>query len=287
LGLIYYLVVVVMPDQNQFLGFYRFSTEFTHPVPILSYNPMELLRSAREEIRRYGFYQNSLDFIFIFSGMVYLIIRKSKADRFLLVFVMAVILGFVLLVGSKNFEYAIILYPFFMLIAAEAIWSLIHAVSGLNSSRAFIVTLLILFVFSSGLRLVRTINSQKNYDYNTTVEKLRSVIPHDSRVLGLPIWWLGLYDYDFHSMESLSFHHFFKGYTLTEGLEAIRPDYIIFDKDVEIHLVEENYFGKTFSEMYKLPVKEFMKFLNSRGSKVFEYSDPGHGNVVIYQIHWE
>jgi len=287
LGLIYYLIVVVMPDPSKFVSFYRFSSEISHPMPLFSFNLMELLRSVREEIRRYGFYQNSVDFIFIFAGMVYLIFRRSKADRLLLIFIATVFLGFVLLTGNKSFEYAIILYPFFILVAAEAIRSLYHAVAGVISSRALVVAILILLVFSGGLRLARTISGQKDYDYNATVEMMKSVIPNGSRVLGIPVWWLGFNDYDFQSLESLSFFHYINGYSLTEGLEAIKPDYDIFDEDVGLRLVDDNYFGKSVHEMYKIPGKEFMKFLNLRGTNVLEFSDPGHGNIVIYQIHWD
>ncbi len=106
--------------------------------------------------------------------------------------------------------------------------------------------------------------------------------------MGVPTWWLGFTDHDYLSTKRLTFYHFYKGYSLTESLEADRPDYLIVDNDLRRVLVDEGYFrrGAGFSILL-LPKREFETFLAERGTQVMELDDRWHGKLEVYAIDWE
>jgi hypothetical protein len=87
---------------------------------------------------------------------------------------------------------------------------------------------------------------------------------------------------------SLTYYNLFNGYSLTRGLEELRPDYIIFDDGLNGLLVEEGYFSSTAGfALYDLPKREFRNFLAERGASVLSFSDPWHGYFEIYAIEWD
>jgi hypothetical protein len=229
-----------------------------------------------------------LDFALIGASIVYLAVRRSRYDRLLLSFIAAVFAGFVLLIGNKHDIYAILLYPFFMLLVAEAIVSLIRGQKGFDKQRLFVGTLLVLFLMSSGVHFVRSTLNDRNYDYYAIIEKIEPYIPSDARIMGLPDWWLGFSEYDYRSSLNLTYYHFLNGYSLTEGLEEIRPDILILDEDLQVLLVDEDaYKTNAGFEIYQLPRQEFEDFLAARGEKVLGFWDPWHGWFDIYAIHWD
>ena len=206
----------------------------------------------------------------------------------MLAFVSAAFLLFVLFVQNKHDIYAVLFYPYFLLMAAEALISLAREGRKRGPQRAFIVALLALFVLNSAIHIVRPVIANRGYDYYAVTERIKSAVPAEARIAGLPNWWLGLADYDYRSIMNLTYYHFFNGYTLLQGLEAIRPQYLIVDTGLQGLLVDEGYFpsGPGFA-MYRLPREEFETFLLERGTKVEEFVDPWHGEFQIYQIRWD
>ena len=289
LGIAFYVAGHILPSPSAYFNLFSFSFASPHKVPIGSLNPLDLLASARAEIGRYHFFDNSLDFVLIGASVAYLAVRRLQADRLLLAFAAAIFAGFVLFIGNKHDIYAILLYPFLMLMVAEALVSLISEGQGLSKQRVFASVFLALLLFSGVVRYARPVYANRAYDYDKITDTIAGVIPPDARVMGFPKWWLGLADYDFSSSLNLTFYHFQNGYSLTEGLEAIRPDIIILDQENLQHwLVDEGYFpsGPGF-DIYKLPRQEFEDFLAQRGEMLLEFSDPWHGEFEIYAIHWD
>jgi hypothetical protein len=289
LGLAFYAVVHILPSPSAYSSLFSLSFAGPHKVPIQSLNPLDLLASMRAEIGRFRFFENYLDFVLIGASVAYLAVRRSKADRLLLVFTGATFAGFVLFIGNKHDVYAILLYPFLMLMVAETLVSLIREAQGLTKQRAFAGMFLALLLFSGIVRYARPVYDNRAYDYDEITDKIASVIPADARVLGYPKWWIGLADYEFLSSLNLTFYHHQNGYSLTEGLEVIRPDVIILDQEnLDFWLVDEGYFppGPGF-DVYKLPRQEFEGFLAQRGELLLEFWDDWHGYFKIYAIHWD
>jgi len=288
IGIGYFVAVFILPNPEAYFGLFSLSLGNTHQVPITTLNPLRLLQSADDEIGRYHFFENSLDFALIGASIVYITVRRAKYDRLLLSFIAAVFVGFVLFIGNKHDIYAILLYPFFMLLVAETMVSLIRGQKGFDKQRLFAGTLLALFLFSAGIHFIRSNVNNRNYDYYAITEKIKPYIPSSARVMGLPDWWLGFSEYDYRSSLNLTYYHFLNDYSLTEGLEEIRPDILILDEDLQALLVEKGaYKTNAGFEIYQLPQGEFEEFLATRGEKVLGFWDPWHGWFDIYAIHWE
>lgn len=288
LGIGYYVAVHVLPNPGAFLVVRSLSFSGPHKLPLLTLTLRSLISSVDEEIGRYGFYANNLEFALVGASMAYLAFRHHRPDRLLLVFVGVAFLGFVLFAGNKDDTYAILLYPFFMLAVAETLVSLMRAGRGLDKHRAFVGGLLALTLVNSTAHCARPIAQHRGYDYYSITEKIKSVIPSGARVMGRPEWWLGLADYDYRSSLNLTYYHFLNGYTLTQGLEEIRPDIVIVDDWWRTLLVDEGYFVLgSFRVFYLQPRQEFESFLARRGEKLLDFTDPWQGRFEVYAIQWE
>ena len=288
LGAIYYLIVYILPNPEAYFNLFSLSLGNTHQVPITTLNPMVLLSSVRAEIGRYHFYENNLDFALIGASFVFLAFRRSKYDRLFLSFIATVLAGFVLLIGNKHDVYAILLYPFFMLLVAETLVSLIRNTKMFDKQQAFAGALALLFLFNSGIHFIRPMFSNRAYDYNAITEKIKPAIPDGALVMGYPTWWLGLEEFNYTSTFNLTYYHFINGYSLTEGLEKIKPDILIVDSNLIGLLVDDGaYKTQAGFEIYKLPREEFEDFLALRGEKLMDFYDPWHGEFKIYALHWE
>ena len=285
-GVGYFVVGHILPNPSAYAAINKFWSQGSHQLPL--FNPIALLESLVQEIGRYHFFDNGLDFALIGASAIYLAVRRRSADLNLLVFVGASLACFVLFVGNKNDVYAILFYPFFILMAAEVLVSLITAASNATPVRVFMLVVLALFIVTSAIHYLRPAIVNRNYNYYAVTDQIKEAIPQQARVLGLPNWWLGLSDYDYRSSLSLTYYHINNNYSLTEGLAKIRPDYIILDSALQGLLVDQGYFppGPAF-EIYKLPKQEFQAFLTERGTKVKEFDNPWHGKFEIYQINWD
>lgn len=260
----------------------------THRPPLLAFSLRALLSSAVHEVGRFHFYEHSLAFGLIFASAAYLAVRRTRADRVLLGFVGVAFAEFVLLVGNKHDVYAILFYPLLMLIVAETLVSLLRARRGMGPERVFAGALIVLSLVSGAVHVTRPVLANRDYDYYAITDRIKGVVPAGARVMGLPNWWLGLAEYDYRSSLGLTYYHYYRGYSLTEALEAIRPDVIIVDSGLRGLLVDEGYFppGPGF-EIYRLPRREFEDFLAQRGQKLVEFSNAWHGRFEVYAIRWD
>jgi 4-amino-4-deoxy-L-arabinose transferase-like glycosyltransferase len=292
-GIGYYVAVQLFPDPGAYLNAIRIGSATVNQPPLLTLNPADLVVSAIREVDRYHFFENNLDFALIGAGIALLMVRRARSDRLLLSFVAAAFAGFVLFAGNKNDIYAVLFYPVFMLMVAEALLTLIRSERGLDLRRVFAGGLLLMLLVYSGKRFARPLVQNRAYNYYAITEQIRRVSPPGARIMGLPYWWLGLADYDYRSSLNLTYYHHLNGFTLTEGLQAIHPDIIIMDYVQQSFLRSEGYFQlQGFAvgqghEMYYLPAGEFNQFLAQRGRRLIEFTDPWHGQFEVYAVDWQ
>jgi hypothetical protein len=287
LGGIYYAVVAALTSPSSFIGYFRFSLGVTHRIPLLEWSVVELLASARAEIGRFHFADNRLAFVLIGAAIAYLAYRRRPTDKHLLAYLLALFVGFVLFVGNKHDIYAILLYPYMMIASAAAIVGLLRARETAAPGRVFLLSLLGLTIFAEVFSLARTLGESSEYRYEAITDRIRQAAPHGSRVMGLPHWWLGLSDYDYRSSLSLSYYNVYQGYSLTEGLETIRPDILIVDDGWRGLLVDQGFFEAEGFGIFNMPREEFEGFLEARAERLTEFSDRWHGRFTIYRIRWQ
>lgn len=288
LAILYYVIVHILPNPSLHFSTSNFFLGTTHQMPSQSLNPLDLLASLRGEIGRYHFYESNLDFALIGASLAYFIVRRNQSDRLLLAFVGASFTGFVLFVGNKHDIYAILFYPFLLLMVAETLVGFLRASKDWEPKRLFVTVLSVLFVVSSAIHMVRPIWQHRTYDYHSITEQIEQVIPPEARVVGAPEWWLGLTDYDYKSILSLGFYRAYQGYSLEQGMEALHPDILIMDTRLHSLLRSEAELSSGYAfDLFNLPRQEFVDFLAQRGLKLLEFNDPWHGNIAVYQILWD
>jgi 4-amino-4-deoxy-L-arabinose transferase-like glycosyltransferase len=286
LGLFYYVAVHILPNPDVYFKLYAFDAAVARiqNLPIQEFNLRTVASAIRGEISRYHFYDNNLDFGLIGASIAYLISRRSWSDRFLLIFVGMAFLSFTMFVYHKDELYSILFYPFFMLAAAEAIVTLARKASATPKLNVFIVVLFIMLIANDVEHFARRYSENAGYDYNAITEQINSVVPEGARVMGMPQWWLGLTDTDYRSNLNIIFYNYHNNYTLTQALEAIRPDILIMDPWQRDWLVDDDHITVGYPG---LPRQEFEDFLAQRGEKVLEFTDPWHGLFEIYAIDWD
>ena len=283
-GIAYYLVVFILPNPDLYLHLYSFDFNVENASPI-SGGLRGIVEGIRTEIGRYRFYDNNLEFALIGAGFVYLASRRKLFDRNLVILVGVTFAVYALFRGSKTIYYAILLYPFFMLIIAQALVGLWESTQ-IRLHHVFIAALVGMMLINNGLHLLRPLEETRGYNYEALGEELRSVIPDGEVVMGLPIWWLALPETEYHSSLTLNFYAYFNDYTFEEGITAIRPDYIIIDRILQGAMEFDDF---TTSPYYGLPGDEFNALLEERGElvKSIETPEEWHGTINVFAIDWE
>ncbi len=288
LGLIYYLGVHIIPNPATYFEISRGWQGSMMRPPLATLNPIAILQSLVAEIGRYHFFDYGLDFALIGASGLFLSARRNKLDRLLVIFIGTAFILFVLLIQSKHDIYAILFYPFFLLMVAETLISLLRGSRKMEPQWLFTVAILMLFIFNSAIHIARPIAENRDYDYYAVTNQIRADIPAGARVMGLPNWWLGLADYDYRSVMDLTYYHFFNNYTATQSLETVHPDYIVVDTGLRGLLMDQvGFTSKPGFSMYDLPRGEVEDFLAQRGHKIDEFVNPWHGTFEIYKINWD
>jgi hypothetical protein len=292
MGLTYYLAIHLLVVQAKTSAAnYAMLTATSSTPPIFTGHLTALWTSFVAEFRRLGLSSSALGFGLILGAVAYLAVRRSRADYLLLVFTGTAFAGFILFIGNKSFYYAIIIFPFLVLMLAEAIVSFFR--SGRlqrtwRPAQAFAGILLLLLLLQDVRQVIVPIMKNRSYDYYSVVGRMTRSIPPGVRIMGMPHWWFGFAGSDYRSSLDLTFYHFLKGFTLTQGLDADRPDILIVDDVLRNTLVDQGYF-QTGPGMgyYNLPREELEQFLTQRGQKIDEFTDPVHGRFEVYQIRWD
>lgn len=279
-GIVYFVAAHILPDPAAYftLSSFRFSAvAHDYRMPISTLNIWTLLKSVDGQIGIYHFYTNGLDFAIIGAGLVFIAYRRRRSDFFLLTLIVVSFLSFVLFQGSKPWYYAIHLYPFFMLAVAATLVALLQKKSVEPGQTIFVGMLLVLFLFNGLAHTVKPAIQNRDYNFYALADQVKADIEPGDRVLGSPMWWLGLNNYEYRSFENLNYYRFFNKYSFTEALAEIHPDIII---------VEPIYRGEFEMEGVD---QEFNAFLEAHGTKLQDFTaqtDLEDGQIEVYRIEW-
>lgn len=286
LGLLFYVVVHILPDPEVYSILYGWDAALarTLDVPITNFNLRTILSSLRDELGRYHFYDNNLDFALIGAGFLWLLVRGRKADRRLIVYIVLAVTFFALMVFHQDNLYAILFYPFLLLVAAEALTSLFDFQNWRKAANIFALGLVIFTLINSVEHLRRSWSETAGYDYDRVANQIAEVIPDDARVLGMPHWWFAMSDMDYRSTFSIFYYNFFNDYSFLEVLDVIHPDYIIVDKLQREWLTDSDEIAFGYPGV---PREKLFNFLDEFGEQVTEIDDPWHGPVTVYRISWD
>ena len=290
-GLLYFLYIHILPSPQAYLLYLSMNdvmlqnaTGMSHSPPILSLNLMELLRSAYNELGRFHFRENSLDFALIFAGAVFIGLRRQKSDPVFMTFLLVTYVSFVLLQGNKVDFYGILTYPLYLLLVAESLVSLISDPESKYLQRIFALCLAAIFIINSFRHYLQPSNGDRNYDYTAVTREITPLLRPDDRILATPTWWLGLTEYDYKSAFMISHNYYFNDLSVLGSMEKIAPTVLIVD-DVFLSIfgatelpVKDSVVNNTLSK------KELMDFIDCCTEMIHMINTTQYGDLVIYRV---
>lgn len=254
-------------------------------LPLLS--PLNLADSLIGEFsNRYDLALNGINLALVVVGAVLLFMRRNKTDKHLLVFTGAAFAMTVLIVDDKGIIYGILLYPFFMLIVAEGLTSMLNRTRDLREPFVFTVIILVAAVGKDTFVMGREMIKNRDNNYYNVTDVIREVIPPDARVLGMPSWWFGLSDHEYISSFVIPYFRFYNNYDVREALEAARPDIIIVDNLTGTLLTDSRDELPSNLRPFHIPRQEFNQFLDERGTLLRSFDDPQQSEFFVYSIDW-
>jgi 4-amino-4-deoxy-L-arabinose transferase-like glycosyltransferase len=283
-GVLYYLAVHIFPNPSAYFFYLGLSTDNSYAPPILSMNFGTLLQSARGELQRFHFYENSLDFALMVASLALIALRRQKYDRAYLGFLAATFVSFTLIQGSKVYFYDILIIPFYLILVSETLLSFAFDAQAKAAQRVFALCLTLAFVVNGARHVARTANENQTYDYVAVANQIRSVLQPDDRILAVPTWWLGLTEYDYKSAYMLSHYYYFNDLSLEEGMKRISPTILIVD---ESFWTLFNNAGIAASERFRtlpLSMDEAERFIGCCTEELLVIPNPQHGDIFVYRI---
>lgn len=290
-GLIYFLFAHIFPNPNAYFFYLNMNdvllqstTGMTHAPPILSMNLQILLESARGELGRLRFYENSLDFALIISSIVFIAFRKQKYDWTILGFLLITCISFTLIQGSKVYFYDILVFPFYFILVAETLVSLLYDDQAKSLQKLFVLCLTAAFIVNGARHMVREVNQNRDYDYYTITNEIEALLRPSDRILGSPTWWLGLVDYDYKSAFMLSHYFYFSNLSLEESMERIAPTILIVDETFYSLFENIDTSAPNFNGDKKLSVREAEGFIACCTEELASIDTSQHGNLIIYRV---
>jgi 4-amino-4-deoxy-L-arabinose transferase-like glycosyltransferase len=280
-GVTYYLGVHVFPNPSAYFFYLDLSTDNSYTPPILSMDVSVLLQSVRGEIARFQFYENSLDFALVAASVVFVAFRRQKYDWAYLGFLISTFASFALIQKSKVYFYDILVYPFYLILIAESLASLVFDAQAKRLQRVFALSLTLAFVINGARHVVRQADDNRNYEYYSITNQIRSALRPNERILAVPTWWLGLTDYDYKSAYMLSQYYYFNDLSLEEGMKRISPTVLIVDQAFwTLFESPEN----ASERLRTLPLSQAERFIACCTEELLSINSPQHGNIIVYRV---
>ncbi|MCC6300284.1 MAG: glycosyltransferase family 39 protein [Anaerolineales bacterium] len=291
-GMLYFLGVHVFPNPSAYFLYLSMNdvllqttTGMTHAPPILSMDLSALLRSARGELERFHFYENSLDFALIAASLIFIGIRRRKYDWYFLVFLVAAYASFTLVQGSKVYFYDILIFPFYFILMAETLASLIFDYPSNRLQKLFALCLAFAFIVNGARHMLRESKANSGYDYYAISNEIKSVLRPDDRILGSPTWWLGLTEYDYKSAFMLSHYFYFNGLPLAESMPRVAPTILIVDETFFSLFESVDPLAVDAGGEKKLSASEAEAFIDCCTEELLSIRVPQHGgDVIVYRV---
>lgn len=298
--LIYYLFAHVLPDTSLYISERGYSIFKDHALPILSLTPKEIIFS---EIGRYSsyFYPYRVpELLIVILSLLLSLKEKDLYLKFISTFILSFSVLFVFFASNKTELYLIYL----LLLSSILLSSLFHKFRHLstyiglilrnkNKQKSLksipIIKFFYIFVFITIFNYFLNFGiayTYSDYSYGKIQSIMSPNIRNDELVMGFTNYFLPLNHLNFRSFYVLSWHRIFKGLSVEQALDEIKPAYIIFDRQVDGMLTDDE---RDISDiqfdkgLYKISKKEFINYLNSKYTMIIDYHSDYYRNLKLYK----
>ena len=114
---------------------------------------------------------------------------------------------------------------------------------------------------------------------------LREHIPAGANVMGEENLWIFLRENQYVSWKRLPLSLTAEGMGLERALRGYRPDYLLIERDLSSHLMDEP-FENRFHESVRLPRSEFIGILKRSATSLGDVDLACYGSVQIFKLNW-
>lgn len=202
IGLVYFLVVRILADPGQFASSSAFWIGQDHRPPILAGSLGAALAEEVGRFRDYVTEDRRVEAAWLVAALAYAgwdSVRRRRPDP-LLLGVLAAFALFTLVVSSKAQFYMILYYPWLALLLG----ALLARVAGVLAlpRPVMVAGLAVLTAFVLGLPdnyedMATAASNEQEAGFGSLMAELRPYVPDGARVLGPPLFWLGLADHPY------------------------------------------------------------------------------------------
>ncbi len=288
------MVLHVLPDPQAFAALYRLTFGDFRTPPLQTGNPFVWIGSIWETLIGLGiplgapFRAQSVLGILIAAGTIGLLWRRSRADKTVLTLLGGLILAFALLTQLKQLFYYISLLPAAVLaVAAWLTWMARLPWRGSLLAYGRTVVLGGLILGAAGI-ILPTLQRDGNPIYETSLTRIRQVIPAGSTVMGNQLYWFAQPSQRYLSWEQLIFYQRYRpGSSLAEAFAYLRPDYLLIDGSMRFFIRQDKAHSDRYAEIFYISEVELTDFLADHGRLIDTVQPTETGTIQIYQLNWK
>jgi hypothetical protein len=286
-----YALVHIFPDPRTFLVMGE-AMAASHLPPVIS-SCVECLWTSVGEIANYWIFLTAGRILVVVLIAVTLYRSSFQSARILFLALLAGLLTFSLLIKNKMFYYAILLAP--MADILLAVW--IQEMTAPNvqltfwSKRIKAVTISTV-IGTCGIPVYLALSSPFSGDLELVTNRVQQVVSANASIMATQTYWLKLNAHPYLSWQQLLVYGRLNGnYSIGEALNALRPDILIIDDDLQQYIIpSQNDAPRSSFERYlwerRLPKEELDSFLMRQGHLLDSFVNPTYGKIQVYSIDW-
>lgn len=241
IGAVCYTAVRIAPDPQHFVEAFHYWIGVDKRPPALSARTGSTIMAELVRWTEY-FGNRRVEATLLLFGLVVGVIRMVRQRRFdpLVGGLVAALVVFALLVSSKTELYMILFFPVLVLLLGAAVAEVGARLEGGRVLATFFVVILAVGAmgFEDNVRdMIETSRDASRRDYGTLTREIQAVIPAGSRVVGPPVFWIGLsrspyyLDYvDFYVWERTRSE---RNVSWAQFLADVSPAYVILDSEAK------------------------------------------------------
>jgi len=216
------------------------------------------------------------------------LVRKgSKIEVTFFTLVMGVLIGYACWVRWKFVLYEIYFVPSLQILLASYLIDFIKLpkVSNLGRRIAF-VFIWTAYISISLVNIAPAVLGNGYSVYQQLQQQVNKSIHPGDTILANNIYWLGLSDHRYYSIDQISFDRWFDPTdTLANDLDRLQPDIFILDDQTRLWITD-NPNGWEYGGYIYIPQTDLENYLAKNATVVDKFISP-HGWIQIYRIHWE
>lgn len=285
IGGVFYAAIHILPYPETYMALSQLAFGPTHTPPLLALD-LRVLTQAFQDMgwSLLAAYQPLIPIII--WAYVFLLQRRTAADKTLLVLGSIGVLGGTLLFRNKFLYYLILFSPLLDLMVGALL---------LDSFRqrwrrwfAGLLSRVLIWGLCAGSVALNLSALQTHYgeNYEVVQSRINQVVQPGEVIIGPQTYWLGLRDHEYYSWEGLIYYQrYAPGSDLEDALAEFRPDIFIIDGELDVWIGDESG-DSTYAQHLRLSRSELEGFLQRQASLVTEFKGGFYGRVRVYRIVW-